>query len=291
MKNKIILGLIFINFIFGFLVFKNFSDVDEVKASFFDVGQGDAVLIRQGDAAFIIDGGPDKTILRRLGETIPPWKKRIDIIFLTHPDMDHLWGLIEVVEKYEVGQVVMPQLKKEGKDYKMFLDEILKKNIPVVFAEPGIVIKYRDINFSVLAPNKKLITWSESNTNIGSMVLRASLPGYVLLLTGDMEVVEEQYLLRYVPELLQADVIKVAHHGSKTASSASFLRAVKPVLAIFSVGEKNRYGHPHSEILKRFGSISYLRTDKNGTITLISKKESKQVDLICQKGCEIKNTK
>jgi competence protein ComEC len=197
-----------------------------------------------------------------------------------------------VVKKYEVGQVVMPNLKKEGKDYKMFLSEILKKNIPVVFAKPGISVKYRDINFSVLAPNQKLAAWSESNPNVGSLVLRASLPGYVLLLTGDMEILEEQYLLRYVPDLLRADVLKVAHHGSKTASSTSFLNAVKPALAIFSVGEKNRYGHPHPEVLKRFSSTAYFRTDENGTVTLISKSGSNQVDLVCQKECDIeKKTK
>lgn len=292
MKTKIILILILVDLSFGIFILRNVSDADKVKTSFLDVGQGDAILIRQGSANFIIDGGPDQTILRRLGETIPPWEKRIDVIFLTHPDLDHLWGLIEVVKKYEVGQVVMPNLKKDGKDYKMFLDEISNKNIPVIFAKPGVVMKYRDINFLVLAPDQKLVAWSKSNPNVGSLVLRASLPGYVLLLTGDMEILEEQYLLRYVPDLLRADVLKVAHHGSKTASSTSFLNAVKPALAIFSVGEKNRYGHPSPETLKRFGSADYFRTDKNGTVTLISKSGSNQVDLVCQKECDIeKKTK
>jgi competence protein ComEC len=288
MKTKIILILIIADLLFGVFVLRNISNANKVKTSFLDVGQGDAILIRQGNANFIVDGGPDKTILRRLGETIYPWEKRIDVIFLTHPDLDHLWGLIEVLKKYEVGQVVMPQLNKEGKDYKMFLDEISKKNIPVVFAKPGIFIKYRDVNFSVLAPNQKLLAWSKSNLNVGSMVLRVSLPGYALLLSGDMEMPEEQYLLNNIPELLRADIIKVAHHGSKTASGASFLDAVKPALAIFSVGEKNRYGHPNPETLKRFEGISYFRTDENGTITLVSKNGSKQISLICSKKCDIK---
>jgi len=285
MKGRIILILFLLDLLFGIFVLKNISNTNIVKTSFLDVGQGDAVFISQGNVNFIIDGGPDKTILRRLGETIPPWERRIDVIFLTHPDLDHLWGLIEVVKKYEVGQVVMPYLRKEGGDYQMFLKEILEKNIPVVFAEPGITIKYRDINFLVLAPNQKLVALSEKNLNVGSLVLRVSLPDYALLLSGDMEVLEEQYLLRYIPELLRADIIKVAHHGSKTASSASFLEAVKPTLAIFSVGEKNRYGHPNPETLKRFSDVVYFRTDENGTITLIS--ENEKVDLICQKKCNI----
>jgi len=258
-----------------------------VSVSFLDIGQGDAILLRQGNFDLLVDGGPDLSVLQRLGETRPAWDRKIDVVILTHPDQDHLGGLVYVLKKYEVGVVVTPKIIDKTKNYQIFLQSILDKKIPLVFAQAGQTIDYNNIKINIIAPDNKLLEWGKTNINNASIVSRINIPGASLLLTGDIEAPVENYLAKKYNTELTSDILKVGHHGSKTSSSISLLDFVKPELAIISVAAKNLFGHPHPLALKRLGGTTVLRTDKMGTITLESDTRTREVKLRCEKECEL----
>ncbi|MDO8511952.1 MAG: ComEC/Rec2 family competence protein [bacterium] len=287
MKRRAIFLIIVGTLVLGMALWLQNSRDGKVFVSFMNVGQGDAILMRQGNFDVLVDGGPDLTVLQRLGENRPAWDRKIDVVVLTHPDQDHLGGLLYVVKKYEVGTVVLPKIIENKKNYRIFLQSVMDKKIPIVFAEAGQTIIYNDIKLDILSPDEKLLTWSKTNINNASVVARLIVPGVSLLLTGDIEAPTENYLAKKYGSVLTADILKVGHHGSKTSSSTTFLDFVKPKMAIISVGVKNMYGHPNPLTLKRLGGVKVERTDRMGTITLESNVGSGSVKLRCEKECEL----
>lgn len=235
--------------------------------TFFDVGQGDAILIQQDRTQILIDGGDGQRILGRLGETMPLGDKRIELVVATHPDEDHLGGLVKVLESYEVGNVLEPGIDCD-KDLCAKWEELIANNrVTVTDAKLGKEVEYgEDIRLDVLYPFSDLKGEEMENANEASLVLKATISGKSYLLTGDTEDQTEKMLIKSNLDL-DVDILKVSHHGSKSATSAAFLAAVTPARAVISVG-KNSYGHPTEEVLNRLRNmnVEILRTDEKGSI-------------------------
>ncbi len=239
---------------------------------FMDVGQGDASLIRTpAGQNILIDGGPDRTILSKLERYLPWTERTIDLVVLSHPHADHLAGLNYVLERYRVRQVLITEAVHTTPEYLRFLELIQQKKIPIVIALQGQEILFdNDIKLEVIWPNRSFANQKLSNLNDSSIVIRLLYGTSSALFTGDTPLENEADILEAGINV-SAQVLKVAHQGSKTSSGDDFLRAVGAESAVISVGP-NRYGHPHAEVLARLRVLipQVLRTDEAGDIIFIS---------------------
>lgn len=235
---------------------------------FLDVGQGDAILIQTPDGRHIlVDGGPSPSaLLDQLGEVLPYWARSLDLVVLTHPDADHISGLIPLFDRYRVVTVVdtVGQGDKGGEAWRAAASAGRAARQTAV----------RGMRFAAGAALLTLLSPPDTNLSIddgnnGSVVLRLDYGLSSVLLAGDAEEDAEQGMLEAgLP--LRAGVLKVGHHGSNASTSAQFLAAVQPRLAVISVGAENRFGHPSPELLGRLEGIEVLRTDERGRIELVS---------------------
>ncbi len=240
---------------------------------FLDVGQGDAVLIQTPEGHnVLIDGGPKSKVLEELSEVLAYFNRQIDLMVLTHPHADHLEGLVEVLKRYEVGAVLITGVGYNNHYYDEFLRDVGAMRddgeLDVFVAEAGMDFKVGSLYLDVLYPFEPLIGRTISNVNNSSIVIRATL-GWRAMLTGDCEVECEEEILEAGFEL-GADILKAGHHGSKTASSAEFVEAVGPEIAVIQLGEDNKFGHPHAETLRAFyraGIREIFRNDLDGRIS------------------------
>ena len=242
---------------------------EELRVRFLDVQQGDAILLETGSGQrVLVDGGPSPgLLLNELGKALPFWDQRVDLVVLTHPQRDHLTGLLAVLRRYQVGAVIESGLPQKSEDYIEWRRLVAEKGIPSISLTAGGSIRLRGADVEVLHPGVHGVEAAGDNPNLASLVLQVTANGHSVLLTGDIEAGAERALLRYRPKLA-SDVLKVAHHGSKTSTSQSFLDAVAPQVAVISVGADNPFGHPSQEVLARFRCTPVLRTDLHGTITL-----------------------
>jgi len=238
---------------------------EKTKIIFLDIGQGDAMLIDiPKDTQILIDGGDGKDILNKLGEHLPFYDRKIELVIMTHPDKDHLGGLVEVLKYYEVEQILETGIKCEKAICEEWDKLIEEKNIPVKYAEFGQRIKAGNIEMAVLYPFENLKDKEVKNSNDASIVLKLVVNDNSILLTGDAGFPVENDLISQNINL-ESKILKVSHHGSKYGTSNEFLKSVKPEKAIISVG-KNNYGHPATELLNRLKnmSIEIFRTDEVG---------------------------
>jgi len=269
--NYSVLGILLI--VASFIWITLFSQASDniLEVIFFDVGQGDAIFIETpNQAQVLIDGGPDKTVLEKLNQTMPFYDRTIDLIVLTHPDDDHLAGLIEVLNYYQVGHILTSGLKKDTAIYQRWRDLIEERNTPLTIAQTGQrVILQEGIVLKILWPEQSLIKSLSKNTNNASIVGQLVYGQTEFLLTGDIEKEIEQRLLNQDWNLT-SDILKAPHHGSKTSASYNFLKAVNSQIAVISVGLNNRYKHPHLEVLERLENALIYRTDENGDIRIIT---------------------
>lgn len=236
---------------------------------FCDVGQGDSILMIKGSAQVLVDGGAGEEVLACLGERMPFWDRKIELVVNTHPQKDHLGGLDEVVERYRVGKMVVSSLEGEGEEVKELAEVVEKKGVAVYQARKGDRIRVGEMSFAVLWPEReegKVL--GVSSVNEQSLVLLGSLGEFDWLLTGDIGEETEKLMEK---RLRPVEVLKVAHHGSKFSSSEDFLQRVKPELAVIQVG-KNSFGHPTREALERLERVGagVLRNDQQGTIEVVS---------------------
>ena len=238
---------------------------------FLDVGQGDAIFVETPSGKqVLIDGGPDETILQRLGEVMPFYDRTIDLMINTHPDADHLAGLLSVLERYKVlaisetGMVCETSLCAEWKNLKAGEGADL---INLVLGQE--IGEGDDVRFLVLHPFENEAGKTFPKRNNGGIVLKLVFGEQSLLLTGDIEKQVENKLVSAGVNI-DSDFLKIAHHGSKTSSTEEFVEKVSPLAAFIEVGRNNRYGHPTEEVLKRLADfkIPYYRTDIDGTIEL-----------------------
>lgn len=234
---------------------------------FLDVGQGDSSLIKSSAFNYIlVDGGEGKAVLSELGEVLPPWNKRIDLLIGTHADSDHIEGLIYVLESYEVGMVLINDLDVEDANLKRIVSICEEKNIKIREINMYNTVTLGELHLDILWPPEQGLEMYEDNSK--SVVLRGVYDKFSFLMTGDIETQQEKDVISG-NVLIGSNILKLSHHGSKTASCDEFLREVSPDLAIISSGKDNKFGHPSIETLERLKAhkFEYFRTDKQGRIT------------------------
>lgn len=262
-------------------LYKNEIKDNTFSISFLDVGQGDSILIQASNGRqLLIDGGRDKKVLGKLKEVLPIGDTGIDVALGTHPDADHIGGLVDVLNNYKVGAILEPGAYSKSKIYATFQKLIKEKEIPHILARSGMNIvlgKENRIIFKVLFPDQDV---SRLETNEASIVGILETPYGKVLLTGDSPISKELYLINKDGDNLRADILKLGHHGSRTSTSMEYLKTVQPKLAIISAGLDNSYGHPHKEVTDRlhYFKIPYMETSKEGTIKCFPK----NMVLICE---------
>ena len=239
----------------------------------FDVGQGDGIFIEAPDGnQILIDGGPDQKILSKLGETMLPWDRNIDLVILTHPHADHIDGLLGVIKRFDVGMIVESEVLHSIPEYAEWHTIIKERGIPLVRAERGQEIHIGGgFQFNVLAPFENFSNKSASNIHDSMVVVKMVYGDISVLFTGDAEK-KIEYKILTAGDDIHSDILKIGHHGSKTSTSEDFLQKVSPSFAVISAGVKNRYGHPTQEVIDRlikFG-VRIFRTDQHGDITFVS---------------------
>lgn len=275
-KKKIVfyvLAFLFFSNILAWLAVYDLSQAASLAVVFFDVGQGDSIFIETPEGnRILIDGGPDSKVLEKLAENSPFWDKTIDLMILTHPDSDHLVGLLEVLENYKVENVLWTGVMAETADFRKWENLIEQENAGTYLARAGQkIIIGRQAILKVLYPFEDLAGCSVKDINNTSIVLKLDFSEISFLLVGDAGKSAEKELMGREIDM-NADVLKVGHHGSRTATSEEFVRGVLPETAVISVGESNKYNHPHPEtleLLQKYG-ISIFRTDLDGDIKIIS---------------------
>ncbi len=242
---------------------------------FLDVGEGDAILIQKGSQQILVDGGPSpQAIALELGKEMPFWDRTIDLVVLTHPHADHITGLVEVLNRYKVKQVLYPDFEYESPLYDEWLSLLKEKDIKHTPARAGQQIDFgSEVTLEVLNPQRPIFAGTESDIDNNGVVLRLEMGGVSFLLTADI-MWEAEFELVTRRADLTSTVLKVAHHGSVTSTSKAFLAVVNPCLAIISAGEGNPFGHPSVEVMDRLeeklGKENIYRTDESGTIEFIT---------------------
>jgi competence protein ComEC len=248
---------------------------NDLRVSFLDVGEGDAILIQKGTHQVLVDGGPSpRAITLELGSQMPFWDRTIDWVVLTHPHQDHLAGLVEVLQRYRVGQVLGPEPDYSSPLYDEWLKVISDKGIRADRAGAGQRIELGEgVVIDVLWPELAPLTGTASDIDNNGAVLRVADGGVSFLLTADIMEDAERELLRERAGV-RATVLKVAHHGSDTSTVPAFLAAADPEAAVISCGAGNRFGHPEAGVVQRLaeqvGPANVYRTDEQGTIDFIT---------------------
>lgn len=241
---------------------------------FFDVGQGDGIFFELPGSHIqvLIDGGPNGSILSKLGSVMPFWDRTIDLVILTHPHADHVDGLIDVLKRYDIGMVIESGVAYATPDYAEWNAVVKQKEIPVIYARKGQYVALSDIaTLTILSPQEEIVGRKFVNIHDGMVVSKLTYGSTTILFTGDAEKIIE-YNLISSGAVLNADILKIGHHGSKTSSAEGFLNAVRPQFAVISVGRKNRYGHPHADVVDRIqaADIGLFRTDIHGDVEFMS---------------------
>ena len=238
-----------------------------MKVYFLDVGQGDAIFIDSPThGQVLIDGGKNRRVLSQIDKALPFGDKTIDVVIATHPDLDHIGGLPEVISRYKVGLFIEPGVESDNTLDDELEKRVEEKNIPTLLARRGMVVNFGDgAKLQILFPNQDVSNWE---TNRASIVSKLTYGDSSFLLMADSPMAIEDVLVNLEPTLLDADVLKAGHHGSRTSTSPNFLKSVTPEYAVISAGKDNSYGHPHTEVLTNLTSIGakILNTAESGTI-------------------------
>lgn len=247
-----------------------------VRVTFFDIGQGDAMHIRVADGIdILVDGGPTERLAQLLAADLPVTDRTIELIILTHPDFDHMAGLLSLFDRFHIERVLTTRAESSSQTFRRWQDALRTHNVPVSFATTPEALNLPNATLTVLWPTEAVEATSRP-LNDHSVVVRLDAAGECALFTGDAPESVERELK---PADIRCDVLKVGHHGSASSSSEAFLRAVQPEYAIISVGAKNRYGHPTPSVIHRLQAYAghILRTDQLGTIKITFRAEGLQI--------------
>ncbi len=258
----LILILIWLNFLTFLFLFDLFSR--ESFVAFLNIGQGSSVLIYNPRLQMLYDAGPyGFETISEINKLLPFYDRDIDLVFISHPDKDHYGGLFSILERYKVRAIITPPVNSTESGYLQLLKKIKEKNIPLIYLKKGDKIETNFEDILVLNPKPKMF----KSDNQNSLVLKVSKNNKTFLLTGDIDYKVERYLVKEYGNILKADYVLLPHHGSKYSSSDIFLKNLGNFFAIIQVG-KNKYGHPHKEVINKLEKlkIDYWRTDLNGTL-------------------------
>lgn len=266
--NKKLIG------VFCFLFFCNliaflfiFNKEDNLRVTFFNIGQGDSIFIETNQGhQILIDGGPDNSVLNSLEKRMNPFDKNIDMIILTHADKDHLAGIVSVLKIYEVDVFVWTGEESDSALFQELKELLTNKKVVTVDAHDKITIG--EVFFEIYNP----MIPNLSDLNDTSIVFKLIHGSSQFLLTGDVSSNLEDDLVKEFD--LKSDVLKIAHHGSKNSTTNEFIKEVSPNCAVISVG-KNSYGHPSERVLNLLEEekIKIFRTDIDGEVTFFSNGE------------------
>lgn len=276
-------GALMCALLFGIFVATFASTRDRLIVTMFDVGQGDAILIRTPyQQNIVIDGGPDGRISEKLSGRLPFFDRTLDLVVLTHPHADHVTGLVDLLDRYRVRKIVIGPASHTTAEYRTFLETVFSHRIPLETVGGGDVFRFgSDCALAILAPGDMPIATSrttgereqerEQDLNDSSIVATLTFNTNEFLLMGDAgRRIEQELLARGAID--DIDVLKVGHHGSKGASTDEFLAVARPEIAIISSGRGNSYGHPHRAALERLKAAraAIWRTDEQGDVELVS---------------------
>lgn len=293
-KLKLVLFFLILIAGLGYLILKQLPD-NNLRLVFCDVGQGDAVLVIHGSRQILIDGGPDESVLYCLSDNMPFWDRKIDLVILTHPEIDHFGGLLSVLPRYEVGKILINKYLSQGEKIEELIDLINDKKIYTLNPQETGQIRIGLLSFDIVRLKKNLFITSDKiddfgclenrdcyfqkvlgdwNANEISIVLSLKYNNFRALFTGDsigesLEDLENQSTLR------GHQVIKLAHHGSKHDNPLSFYQKLAPDIVVASVG-KNSYGHPDETLLDNLEEmgIRSFRTDRDGEVEIVADGQS-----------------
>lgn len=263
----ILLTLLILNIlVLPFVVFLSFGAYLEV--SFFDVGQGDSIFIETpGNYQVLIDGGPSYSkVLDGLSREMPFNDKEIDLVILSHPESDHMTGLLSVLENYKVDNIIWTGIEKEGEKFEIWKRMINEEGANIYYANAGDKVIMGDVSLEIINPKEVIKGEVLKESNDTAVVSKLQYKDSSFLFTGDISSKIESKLTD-----IDVDVLKVPHHGSKYSTSEEFLKKVSPLISVIQVG-KNSYGHPTEEVLTRLDNfgIKVLRNDTNGDIKIVS---------------------
>jgi competence protein ComEC len=251
-----------------------------LTVAFLDVGQGDAIFIETPNGTqVLIDSGPNKNVLRGLGNVMPFYDRTLDMIIATHPDLDHIGGFPSVLERFDVEKVVWTENTSESDTYKIFFNDVADEGAHVLYARRGRLIldPEHGVYLDVVFPDRNV---GGLEANASSIVTKLVFGETSFLFTGDSPQAMERYVVSIAGENLDVDVLKLGHHGSKTSTSEEFLAYTTPEYAIVSAAKDNTFGHPHREVTDMLDvfEIKTLSTAELSTIVF----KSDGVDVVLQ---------
>ena len=252
---------------------------NDIKIHYMDVGQGDSELIECGNEVMLIDTGTNESESALIGYLKSQKLKKINYLVLTHPHEDHIGGAAEVIENFDIGEIIMNKKSTNTKTYRAMINGIRQKKLKVKMPHLGDSFKLGGANCIVYGPVNPI----SDDLNTYSIVLKVTYGENKFLFTGDAQSSNENGMISNGYDL-SADVLKVGHHGSRTSTSDEFLQAVNPKYAVISSGKGNDYGHPHEETMEKLKAkhINVYRTDENGTI--ICEGDGKSIKFNCSTG-------
>ncbi len=260
-----LLGILIINSLIFYAVYQKSDSL--LRVSFLDIGQGDAIFISSPSARqMLIDGGPDNSVLAELGKVMPFYDRSIDVVVATHPDQDHIAGLVSVLNRYSVGLFVHTGATSSSAVYRELMKIVEDKKIKEeIIDRPEDISLGGGADFEILFPDKDAAHWE---TNTSSIVGKLVYGKNSFLFTGDSPIAVEKYLVSKYGNLLDSDVYKAGHHGSKSSNSELFVGYVSPMYAVVSAGLNNKYGHPNKEVLDMFNKFkdNVLETMNGGMV-------------------------
>lgn len=267
MDNKKILALVLI--VIFLMLFTLNTTAQNLKIHFIDVGQGDSILIEEaGGKNILVDGGDrsDKIAAKIINYLKDQEVKKLDYIISTHPHADHIGSLTAIIDNFEVGTVLDSGKIHTSKTYENYLIKIDQKNLNFKTPRQGDEFGIGDSKIFFLHPDQKLENYDLNNS---SLVFLLQYKKQKFLFTGDIEKNVEAKLLQQNPEL-KVDLIKVPHHGSDTSSYYSWIKNLKPKLAVIQVGADNHYGHPAAEVIELYQNLGtkVYRNDLNGNVVV-----------------------